>query len=150
MTRLVSPLVILLCISTSVLATDDRTVEFRTIEIYLHSQDPVAAWQFELVDLSQTMTIVGVENGDASAFSDAPYFDRNAIQAGDAERIVVADYSIQPSSELPIGQTRITTIHVQLSGIRPPDIKANLITAVTNDGANANATLTIGFGEGSR
>ena len=74
---------------------------FVPVDIVLDSPEPVAAWQFELSDRSGAIKVVGVENGDSSAFADAPYYDRAATQAGEVERLVVADYSLADAVALP-------------------------------------------------
>ena len=58
---------------------------FQALEIWIDADQPVAAWQFELRDANGFTTIVGVENGDSDAFGDAPYYDRDAVDSGDAE-----------------------------------------------------------------
>ena len=79
---------------------------------------PVAAWQFRLSDRNSYIRIVGIENGDSDAFQDSPYYDRDAVNGGDAERIIVADFSLAVANQLPIGRTRIATVHIMISGRR--------------------------------
>ena len=108
---------------------DSSEARFEALDIFLESEGPVAAWQFELGESSGQMRVVGVENGDSAAFDDAPYYDLDAVSEGQADRIIVADYSLSPAVELPSGRTRIATVHVQLRGSRNPDYVLRLTAA---------------------
>ncbi len=126
------------------------TVRFVAIDIYLDSAEPVAAWQFEMDERNGLMTVVGVENGSSQAFSEAPYFDRNAVQLGKADRIIVADYSLEPENALPAGHIRLATIHVRLSGDISPDFRLTLIAAASIDGRPINASISMEQETGSK
>jgi len=99
----------------------DPDIRFVALDIFVQTAEPLAAWQFELRESSGMMRVVGVENGDSAAFGDAPYYDLEAVNAGAADRIIVADYSLGSAGELPTGRSRIATIHVQLEGTAAPD-----------------------------
>lgn len=109
-------------------------VRFATIDVFVDSPEPLAAWQFELTDTAGAMTVVGVENGASPAFPEAPHFDLAAVQQGRADHIIVADYSLADRAVLPTGRTRIATIHVQLAGAVAPDLALDLIAAGNADG----------------
>lgn len=130
-------------------ADDAAQVRFAAIDVLLESTEPVAAWQFELRETDGRMVVVGVENGASAVFDRAPYFDREAVRLGTADRIIVADYSLAPSHMLPIGKTRIATIHVRLSGNRPASFDLRLITAANADGINVDAAISIDESTGS-
>ena len=106
--------------------TDTR---FTTLDVYVESSEPLAAWQFELREASGRMRVVGVENGDTAAFGEAPYYDLAAVSQGTADRIVVADYSIRQEVELPTGRNRLATIHMQIEGTAEPVYVLNLMAA---------------------
>ncbi|MYA16135.1 MAG: hypothetical protein F4Z28_04875 [Gammaproteobacteria bacterium] len=110
----------------------DSAPRFVPLEVFLDSPQPVAAWQFELEDRNAAMKVVGVENGDSDAFQRAPYYDREAVQRGQADRIVVADYSLADERELPSGRVRVATVHLMLDGAA--DFELTLVTANTADG----------------
>ena len=112
---------------------------FVPVDIVLDSPEPVAAWQFELSDRHGAIKVVGVENGDSSAFADAPYYDRAATQAGEVERLVVADYSLAGADVLPVGRARIATVHVMVVG--ELDLELTLVTAATADGRSIDASI---------
>jgi len=116
----------------SVAAMGQAKARFVPVEVFLDSPEPVAAWQFELKDRNASMTVVGVENGGSDVFQRAPYYDREAVTRGDADRIVVADYSLAEESKLPSGRVRVATVHVMLEG--DADFELNLVTANTADG----------------
>ena len=113
-------------------ATGGTQVRFVPVAVFLDSPEPVAAWQFELKDRNASMKVVGVENGGSDAFQRAPYYDKKAVTRGDADRIVVADYSLAEASELPSGRVRVATVHLMLDG--EADYELNLVTANAADG----------------
>lgn len=113
---------------------------FVALDVYIDAPDPIAAWQFELSAENSSMSVVGVENGDSDTFHDAPYYDREAVQSGRADRIVIADYSV--ADVLPSGRIRIATVHVMLDG-GEPEFNLRLITATTRDGNRLDASITL-------
>ena len=115
-------------------------IRFVPLEIILDSPEPVAAWQFELKDRNESTKIVGVENGDSDAFTRAPYYDRGAVERGDSERIVVADYSLAEESRLPTGRIRVATVHLMIEG--EADLELTLVTATTSDGRPIDASIS--------
>ena len=54
---------------------------FTTVDLFVVSDAPVAAWQVELTERRGAMQIVGIERGDDSTFRDPPYYDRAALDA---------------------------------------------------------------------
>ena len=124
-------------------------LKFVTADIYLESSVPVAAWQFELSDRAGDMQVVGVENGSLGAFPRAPYYDREAVAAGRADRIVVADYSLEPTTLLPSGRFRVATLHLALPAEAAPDFQLRLITATTHEGRPTDAAIDLDVRTGS-
>ena len=115
---------------------------FVALDIIIESEQPLAAWQFELVERGGNMKVVGIENGDSPAFERAPYYDRDAVAGGQAEHIVVAHYSLERDNELPTGATRVATVHVMLDG-GVADFELKLITATTSDGRKIQAVARL-------
>ena len=115
---------------------------FIALDVYLDTPAALAAWQFELRDLNRGMTVVGIENGESEAFNVAPYYDRDAVNAGAANRIIVADFSLAEASQLPSGEIRIATIHVMVDGAEP-NFDIELITATTRDGTRMDASISL-------
>lgn len=126
---------------TLALGADDS--RFAAVEVYLDSQEPVAAWQFEFSNRHGGMQVVGVENGDSAAFAGTPYYDREAVRLGTADRVVVADYSLAPAPELPSGRVRIATLHLVLDATVEPTFALDLVTAVDVDGRPVKASLEL-------
>ena len=122
-------------------ASADDAIRFEAVNVILASDEPVAAWQFELNDRAGSMKVVGVEQGESAAFDRAPYYDRDAVQLGQADRIVVADYSLAAPASLPSGRTRIATIHLMLRG--ETDFDLDLITATDSQGRVIDATVSL-------
>ncbi len=119
----------------------DTDVRFAALDIFVESTEPLAAWQFELRESAGRMRVVGVENGESTAFGDAPYYDLEAVSGGTADRIIVADYSLNAAAELPTGRSRIATIHVQLEGTTAPDYVLNLVAAGGASGEPIQASI---------
>lgn len=139
------PLLILLAMPVH--AAD--SIEFRSVDIFLDSNEPVAAWQFRLSDKNSMMKIVGVENGESEVFPDAPYYDRDAVAEGSADRIIVADYSLADEHQLPTGRVRIATLHIMLSGPGKPEFDLQLVTATTWNGDVIDAVISVDSDTGS-
>lgn len=113
--------------------------QFVAVDVYVSVEAPLAAWQFEFADTNRATTIVGVENGDAAVFGDALYYDRDAIGRGQAERVIVADYSL--SADLPHGLIRLATLHLMVDG--EPEFTLTLKAATARDGRALDATLML-------
>ena len=126
-------------------ASANAAPRFEALDIWIDAAQPVAAWQFELRDANGHTTIVGVENGDSDAFGDAPYYDRDAVNAGDAERIVVADFSL--ADDLPSGYFRLATVHVMVDG-GEPDFELTLVTVTNRDGRRVDASISVRENDG--
>ena len=120
---------------------DGSEFHFTALDVYLEAGEPLAAWQFELRESSGRMRVVGVENGDSTAFRDAPYYDLAAVNDGMADHIIVADYSMNPAAELPTGRSRVATVHIQLEGLAEPDYELSLMAAGGADGAPIQALI---------
>ena len=136
----------LLLVNTAV-ASDE--VRFVSVDIYLESAEPVAAWQFEFTAVSGSMQVVGVENGESPAFNDAPYYDREALQQGRADRIVVADYSLREPRDLPRGEFRVATLHLMLGKGAVPEFKTRLVVATTQLGSPISTAIRFELSSGS-
>lgn len=120
-----------------------QQIRFATVDVYLDTSAPLAAWQFELTEANGLMTVVGVENGQSRAFGGAPYYDLDAVSSGGADRIIVADFSLAGADTLPRGTTRIATVHVELTGSVEPDYRVRLITAGDSAGRTIEAAISL-------
>jgi len=128
---------------------DEHDFRFAAVDVYLDSAEPVAAWQFELDDRAGVMKVVGVEQGDSPAYARAPYYDREAVRLGDADRIIVADYSLANAVELPSGRVRVATVHLMLNSDDDADFSLFLVTATTYDGVVTDARISLAVRTGS-
>lgn len=106
---------------------------FIAVDVVIRSAQPVAAWQFELRGDENTTKVVGIESGDSAAYTRAPYYDREAINAGNASRIIVANYSLADATELPRDVFRVATIHLIVDG-DDPQLDIELTTATDQQG----------------
>ena len=141
-------LIAILVVAALPLTAAAQGVRFAAVDIYLESDVPIAAWQFELNDRDAVMKVVGVEQGESNAFTRAPYYDREAVSLGEADRIIVADYTLAGIGDLPSGHFRIATVHVMLSG-GDGDLDLNLVTATTYDGVRTDALASFSVRQGS-
>ncbi len=127
---------------------EGKKVRFAALDVHLESTEPVAAWQFELSEAGGRMRVVGVENGDSPAFAKAPYYDRKAVSDGRADRIIVADFTLRPAAELPVGRVRIATVHVRLTGDSEPEYVLRLTTAGNAQGKPVPASIHLKLQQG--
>lgn len=144
-------IIILLLPVLSITAQNDQKYEtagsddvrFGYIDVYM---DPagkgLSAYQFELKAVEGTIEIVGVEGGDHPAFSKPPYYDPQALSH---DRIIIAAYTT--GTELPVSNSRIARIHIQVSGEIEPEYTAVLQASADKDGNGIETTITIQKGE---
>ena len=105
-------------------ATEEGRSRFRAVDIFIDSKSaPLAAWQIEFAATNGAVKIVGIEGGDAEAFHSPPLYDPRAIQH---ERVIIAAFSTEPPGNLPVGKTRIATIHLQITGPVEPQFELKL------------------------
>ena len=69
------------------------------------------------------------------------FYDREAVAEGDADRIIVADYTLAGESHLPRGRMRLATLHLMLEG--GADFELRLVTATTSDGQAIDASIAL-------
>ncbi len=116
---------------------------FAPVHVYLDSgSKPLAAYQFELKAAAGQIKIVGVEGGEHPAFQEAPYYDPAALMN---ERIIIAAFNT--GTDLPIGRTRIATIHLQILGDTEPEYELKLVTAGDAEGREISAELDLERGD---
>jgi hypothetical protein len=141
--RLLHAVLAVLCAATVLSTTaQPRASYFTTVDLFVVSDTPVAAWQVELTERRGAMQIVGIERGDDATFRDPPYYDRVALE-GASDRIVLASFSLSDAAQLPSGRVRIARVHVRMTGATAPDYEARLVAAGTADGRPIDARLNI-------
>ena len=116
---------------------------FTTVDLFVVSDTPVAAWQIELTERRGAMQIVGIERGDDSTFRDPPYYDRVAMTRSSTDRIVLASFSLSDAAQLQRGRVRIARVHVRMTGAAAADYEARLVAAGTADGRPIDAQLSL-------
>lgn len=151
MKKLVAIILITICPAVSVLARQPQqektsakpAVRFAPLHIYIDSgAENLAAFQFELKVIAGSVKIVGVEGGEHDAFNQPPYYDPAALAN---DRIIVAAFNT--SQDLPAGRTRVTTIHLQITGDIQPEYQLDLIITANPDGHKIPADITFQKGE---
>jgi hypothetical protein len=128
-------LLCLLCLSAGA-----PTPAFTTVKVFIDSNQPLSAWQFELT--ANSIEIVGVESGAAHGFHEPPYYDSEALTKN---RIIVGAYTLDEAP--PQGQIHVATLHVQYDRNINPDFKVRLMAAGNQEGAKIPATVTIQNGD---
>jgi hypothetical protein len=116
---------------------------FCAVDIFIDSgSTPLAAYQIEFAATNGVAKIVGIEGGEHPAFRQPPFYDPKAIQH---EHVIIASFSTNTVSSLPIGKTRVATIHFQTNGTRQPRFELKLQTA--GDSAGNKITVHASFEE---
>ena len=143
-TRIVHTALALLC-AAAVLSTtaQPEAGSFATVDVFVESDAPVAAWQVELTERRGLMQGVGIERGDDTTFRDPPFYDRVAVERAATDRIVLASFSLSDAAQLQSGRVRIARVHVRMTGVQEPDYEARLVAAGTPDGRPIDAQLRI-------
>ncbi len=150
MKRLLVAIVLLFTGFSSIAYESPPELRFVALDIYLQSDEPIAAWQFDLADRQGMFRIVGIENGDSAAYQRAPYYDREAVNLGQSDRIVVANYSLEEPGDLPSGRFRLATVHLVQQGMNDLDINLELVNATNYDGVTAKASISWAKNTGSK
>lgn len=141
--------IISLCLFATSAATAASQVTFASVDVFIDSPEPMAAWQFEFAAITGAVQVVGVENGDSRAFGEAPYYDREAVEQGRADRIIVADYSLETEAALPKGRIRVTTLHLMWVADEAPKFDPRLVVVTSHGGKRINARISIEVSDGS-
>ena len=129
-------------------AQQQPATRFTVVDVYVESMEPLAAWQFELTERGGRMQVVGIEGGESASFAEPPFYDRDAVEQGAADRIIVADFSLNSADELPSGRTRVARVHVRLSGEEQPDYELRLVAAGSTNGRSIDAEVSLDTGTG--
>ena len=103
----------------------------------------LAVYQLRIKLARGAMKVVGVESGDGVFAAKPPYYDRKALDKPDAEEIVIAMFVTADNARLPVGKTRVATIHLMTRDEDVPAFKSKLETVAGPDGIPFAADLTI-------
>ena len=123
--------ILLAVISGGAYAQTDASVRFQAVDLYVDTTNsPLAAYQLEFSG-GNGIQIVGIEGGEHPAFAAPPFYDPRAMQH---ERAILAAFSTRPAADLPRGETRVATIHLQITGVASPAYQLKLQTAAGPDG----------------
>jgi len=118
----------------------DNAGGFETVDVFVEPTDsPLAAYQLEFFAASGDVKIAGIEGGAHPAFAEPPFYDPKAMQR---ERVVLAAFSTDAAPNLPVGKTRVATIHVQVRGTNRPEFRIRLQTAANARGKTMAAEAT--------
>jgi hypothetical protein len=122
-------------------ATNSPAVRFQAVDIYVDSKDaPLAVYQLEFSVTNGVAKIVGIEGGEHPAFAEPPFYDPKAMQH---ERVILAAFSTEPADKLPVGKTRVATIHLQTGGPTPVQFETRLQTAADSKGNQISGDVAV-------
>jgi len=132
-------LIPLLCLAASP-TQPSAPARFTYVDIMIDPKgQPLAAWQVEFTAEVGQISLVGVEAGDAPAYSKKPpYYDPAAL-AGN--RIILGDFSLDPN--LPKTKTRIARLMLEIRGGIQPQYVTKLIAAANPDGKTIPVDLSL-------
>jgi len=115
-------------------------VLFLPVDLWLDSGAvPLAAYQVELTYDANSVKIVGLEGGTATAYSDAPYYDRAGFEGG---RIIVAAFTTEEEGA-PRGKVRVARLHLAVAGGVAPDLTAKLMSAARPGGTRIEVDVQL-------
>lgn len=118
-------------------AIEEGRSRFCAVDIFVDSgSTPLAAYQFQFAATNVAAKIVGIEGGAHAAFRQPPFYDPKAIQH---ERVIIASFNTAPSADLPLGKTRVATIHFQTVSAQPPRFELRLQVAADSQGNKIDA-----------
>jgi hypothetical protein len=118
-------------------ADEEGRSRFRAVDIFIDSgSTPLAAYQVEFAATNGGAKIAGIEGGQPEVFREPPFYDPRAMQH---ERVIIASFSTAPVKNLPIGKTRVATIHLQTRGTLEPKFELKLETAGDAQGQKISA-----------
>ena len=114
-------------LSAQTAAFEEGRRQFRVVDIYVDAgSTPLAAYQLGFAATNGVARIVGIEGGEHPAFNQPPVYDPKALQR---ERVILASFSTRPAIGLPVGRTRVATIHYQTPDAAAPQFELKLQTA---------------------
>ena len=117
----------------------ETAVRFETVDVFVDTTDKaLAAYQLEFFAGAGDAKIAGIEGGMHPAFATPPYYDPKAMQQ---DRVILAAFTTDEAAALPVGKTRIATIHLQL-GTERPDFQIRLHAAADAAGRTITAEAT--------
>jgi hypothetical protein len=121
-----------------------QSIRFATLDVTLDSGgEALAAYQIEVKATAGEARIVGIEGGEHAAYREPPYYDPAAMRQ---ERVIIGAFSTAAAAALPSHQTRIATIHLQITGDAEPTFAASLMACATVGGKAIHPTVTLKTG----
>jgi hypothetical protein len=110
------------------------------LDVFVDTTDKsLAAYQLEFFAATGDAKIAGIEGGTHPAFATPPYYDPKAMQQ---DRVILAAFTTDAAAALPVGKTRVATIHLQTLGTDRPEFQIRLQTAADAAGRTITAEAT--------
>lgn len=131
-------------IDTKISGPDDVAAgdaRYEAIDVFVDSgNQPLAAWQLELMSGTEGVEIVGIEGGEHPAFAKPPYYDPRAMKNN---RVILGAFNTGPGDGLPSGRSRVARVHVRLRGPGDRLWHTELTTSASADGTRIPAEIAI-------
>jgi hypothetical protein len=133
-------IVLLLSVASAATAfgdTNEPQRSFSTVRIEIDSgPHQLSGWQLRADFGKSGARIVGIEGGDAVAFSAPPHYDPRALNAGE---IILA--ALAASKDLPTGRTTVAVLHVEHYAPGLPPLELSEWIAIGPDGQPIEASV---------
>ena len=123
--------------------TGEPASPFATVDVFVTSGQPLAAYQVEVKPAAGKFLITGVEGGEHEQFMQPPYYDRNVIEASGSDRVIIGAFTTADAAKLPKGKVRVARLHVFIEGNAPVRYDAKLVVAGTAGGRKISAKVTV-------
>lgn len=121
--------------------TRQTGVRFVSVAVWVDSgAQPLAAYQIAFTAKRGDVKVVGIEGGEHPAFQNPPFYDPKALQH---DKVILAAFNTAPTAQLPHGVTRVATLHLQVSGSKPPRYVAKLEAAANATGQSISAKVSL-------
>lgn len=127
--------------TSSARSSKTATISFRSVDVYVDSDVPLAAYEVEIIVVHGESSIVGVEGGE-TPFEEPPYYDPEALTQG---RILLGAFDTKAA--VPAGRHRVATIHVREVDA-PAEYQIRLLAAAGTDGKRRTAHASLEPGKG--
>ena len=119
----------------------EPAARFFMVDVFVDSGTaPLAAYQADISATNGAVKIVGIEGGEPLAFRNAPYYDPAAMQG---ERVVLGAFTTNATAQLPLGSTRVASVHCLVSGGAKPVFNAKVTAAATVGGQPISVQINV-------
>ena len=116
---------------------------FAYLDVYVDATTPLAAYQIEVSPEKGRFVITGVEGGEHELFAQPPYYDRNVIDRGKSDHVIIGAFTTAEAKKLPRGKTRVARLHLFIEDGAAVTYAAKIQTAGTYAGKPIKAKVIV-------